>query len=88
MVNSAVNAKERYQKVDIIYVTEKVEEGLVANPLGKMIERASTKLQEILGKTGADGVVGLRVEFENVVKTNGEVNAGKLIIYGTAVKFK
>jgi len=87
-VKSVTDVKEKHQKVDVIYVTEKVEDGLVANPLEEMVEKSYKKLKELLTKIGADGIVNLRISFEDIVRRNNLVTAGRLIIYDTAVKFK
>lgn len=80
--------EEKYEAIDIIYLCDKIETGSSDDSLDEVLKRSALKLEEMLGKVGADGTVGLKIEFENIVKSDGKILSGKVIVSGTAVRFK
>ncbi len=80
--------EKNYEAVDVIYFCENIEAGSSDSNLNEVLKRSALKLEEMLGKVGADGTVGLKIEFEDLVKSDGKILAGKVIISGTAVRFK
>lgn len=81
--------KERnYEPVDVIYFCENIESGSSVDDLIEVLKRSISKLEEVMEKVGADGTIGLKIEFEDLVKSDGKILSGKVIISGTAVEFK
>lgn len=80
--------EEKYEAVDVIYLCDNIEVGSSGDNLNEVLKRGALKLEEMLEKVGADGTVGLKIEFENIVKSDGKILTGKVVIFGTAVRFK
>lgn len=80
--------ERNYEVRDTIYFFEDIKAGSSVDSLSEVLKRSVSKLEEILKKVGADGTIGLKIEFEDLVKSDGKILTGKVITSGTAVRFK
>jgi len=80
--------EKNYEVRDVIYFFEDIKAGSSVDSLSEVLKKGVLKLEEILKKVGADGTIGLKIEFEDLVKSDGKILTGKVIISGTAVRFK
>ena len=54
------------------------------DPMAGAYNTTWKKIEEQSKKFGADAVIGVRVDIQNITRET----AGRVLIYGTAVKFK
>ena len=84
IVYTTLDIKQDYNVISIITGFTAVETQLFKDPFEVALKNAWKDFNKKVKSSNADAVVGIRIVFENITKGN----AGRLIIYGTAVKFK
>lgn len=84
VVCTTLDIKQDYDIIGVVSLQVNIDSELFSDPLDKALEKIWPKFLELAEKAGADAVVGLRFDFENI-QAGG---VGRLLIYGTAVKFK
>jgi uncharacterized protein YbjQ (UPF0145 family) len=85
IVYTTLDVKQNYEIIQIIAATEDIigASGLRYTAVEKAYNATWEKLMKTAETVGADAVVGVRVEMENM---NSEF-VGRILIYGTAVKY-
>jgi uncharacterized protein YbjQ (UPF0145 family) len=85
IVYTTLDVKQNYEIIQIIAAAEDIigSSGLKYSAVEKAYNAAWDKLMKTAESVGADAVVGVRVEMENM---NAQI-VGRLLIYGTAVKY-
>jgi len=85
IIYTTLDVKQNYEIIQIIAAAEDIigSSGLKYSAVEKAYNATWEKLMKTAETVGADAVVGVRVEMENM---NGQI-VGRLLIYGTAVKY-
>lgn len=83
VVYTTLDIKDEYEVVLLVSVFALLEPGF-GDPLDGALKSVWKDMQKQAEKLGADAVVGIRFELENLEGNN----AGRLMMYGTAVKKK
>lgn len=85
IVYTTLDVKNNYEIIQIIAATEDIigSSGLKYSSVEKAYNAAWEKFMKTAETVGANAVVGVRVEMENM---NNQI-VGRLLIYGTAVKY-
>jgi len=82
-VYTTLDVKQDYEIVQVIAGYAQIEPAMVRDPFEVAQGKAWQQLAEQAAALDADAVVGIRMEFENLTRDT----VGRLIVYGTAVKF-
>ena len=80
---TTLDVKQNYEIVRVIAGYTQIETAMMRDPFDVAQQNAWAKLAEQAEGAEADAVVGIRMEFENITQNT----VGRLIIYGTAVKY-
>ena len=83
IIYTTLDVKQDYEIISIIAAPVDISPGF-GNPIAKAYKSAWEQFEATSKSIGADAVVGVRIELQNM---NSAV-VGRLMIYGTAVKFK
>ncbi len=85
IIYTTLDVKQNYEIISIIAAPEDIRttSGFKLGPVEKAYNSAWEKFILAAKNLEADAVVGVRIEIENM---NGNI-VGRLLIYGTAVKF-
>lgn len=83
IIYTTLDLKQDYEIISIIAAPVDITPGF-GNPIAKAYKSAWELFEATSKSVGADAVVGVRIELQNI---NGNI-VGRLMIYGTAVKFK
>lgn len=83
IIYTTLDVKQEYEIVEIIAATYDVTSTFSGSPILKAYTNAWDQFKKNAETIGADAVVGVRIELENM---NGQI-VGRVLIYGTAVKF-
>ena len=84
IIYTTLDVKQSYEIITIIQAPEDITTTAIGGPVIKALNRAWKEFDKIAKSLDADAVVGVRIEIENM---SGSI-VGRLLIYGTAVKFK
>lgn len=83
IVYTTLDIKQEYEIILIIAAPVDITGTFSGDPVTKAYKKAWQDFDAEAKKLNADAVVGVRVEMENM---NGNI-VGRLMLYGTAVKF-
>jgi hypothetical protein len=83
VIYTTLDVKQDYEIISIIAAPVDISPGF-GNPITKAYKSAWELFEANSKSSGADAVVGVRIELQNINSTV----VGRLLIYGTAVKFK
>jgi uncharacterized protein YbjQ (UPF0145 family) len=84
IVWTTVDLKQDYEILDVITSLRTVTPGMFSDPMEGEFNKACKNLEDQAKKLNADAIIGFRVEIQNITKDT----AGRVLVYGTAVKFK
>ena len=84
IIYTTLDLKQDYEIISVITGFAKVQQAVFKDPLGGAFKKAWEDLEKNARKVGADAVIGIQIDFENLTKNN----AGRIVISGTAVKLK
>jgi len=82
IIYTTLDVKQDYEIITIIGTPVDISTSF-GNPVGKAYNAAWEQFMKTAESIGADAVVGIRIEIENI---NSQI-VGRLLMYGTAVKF-
>ncbi len=83
IIYTTLDIKQEYEIISIITGYAQVPTAVFKDPFLKAHKAAWKDFMKTAAAAKADAVVGVRMDFENITKDM----VGRLIIYGTAVKF-
>ena len=84
IIYTTLDVKQDYEIISIIAAPVDIVGTIMGDPVAKAYKSAWEKFEAFSKSIGADAVVGVRIEIQNM---NANI-VGRLMIYGTAVKFK
>ena len=84
IIYTTLDVKQDYEIISVIAALQDIGGTVIGDPIAKAYKSAWEKFEATSKMCGADAVVGVRIELQNI---NSAV-VGRLMIYGTAVKFK
>ncbi len=84
IIYTTLDVKQDYEIISVIAALQDIGGTVMGDPVAKAYKSAWEKFEAASKTFGADAVVGVRIELQN---TSSAV-VGRLMIYGTAVKFK
>lgn len=82
IIYTTLDVKQNYEVISIIAAPVDISPSF-GDPVAKAYKAAWEQFMKTATSIGADAVVGVRIELQNM---NGQI-VGRLLIYGTAVKF-
>lgn len=80
---TTLDVKQDYEILQVVVGFSQLQTQLAQDPMVAAQGDAWRDIMKQAADLEADAVVGIRMEFENVTRDN----VGRLIIYGTAVKY-
>ncbi|MDX9695189.1 MAG: heavy metal-binding domain-containing protein [Bacteroidales bacterium] len=83
IIYTTLDVKQNYEIIQIILAQSDITSTFSGSPVVKAYTSAWDQFKKNAESNGADAVVGVRFELENM---NAQI-VGRLLIYGTAVKF-
>lgn len=84
LIYTTSDLKQDYEILGICWGFARVETGIIADPFEGAWNKAWKDMDKRAKSMGADAVIYIYLDFENITPKQ----VGRLILYGTAVKFK
>ena len=85
IIYTTMDLKQDYEILDLVVWLETITSGSgFGDAMAGGYNTACKRIEEQAKKLGADAVIGYRVDIQNITRET----AGRVLIYGTAVKFK
>lgn len=83
IIYTTLDLKQDYEIISIVQSPDDLTPAM-SDPVKKSLKRAWDEFDKAAKALNADAVIGVRIELENM---SGQM-VGRILIYGTAVKFK